>query len=166
MDSHMYEIFLYELKKQCDFATIAHNDLVSALECADIKKFWYSLQSFLIATANISKIFWPDKQGNQKRGEELRQGLDIKDGFSSKIREPRNHFEHFDERLDTWLLSHSNIFDSNISDEPLKDSMGPHLRYFDSRNYVFYYRDKQYPIKPIMDLITDLSSKVGKYIPY
>ena len=38
-------------------ANVAYNDVLVAHKRVDIDRVWYSLQSFLIAFANISKIF-------------------------------------------------------------------------------------------------------------
>jgi len=61
MDSHLQNIFLRELQQQCEYATIAYDDLLHGLSTRDTTRVFHSLQSFLIASANISKIFWPQK---------------------------------------------------------------------------------------------------------
>ncbi len=57
-------------------------------------------------TANVSKLFWPqDKPSAQvkNRCDRLRKlvGLSVDHPLSN--RRLRNHFEHFDERLDKWV---------------------------------------------------------------
>ena len=101
-------------------ANVAHNDVLVAHKRVDIDRVWYSLQSFLIAFANISKIFWTKKQRSyEERGQFLRKLLDVDDSSPFKIRDPRNHFEHFDERIDDWYLSNP---DHNFADA----NIGPH----------------------------------------
>jgi len=89
------EIFIKEIQRQCKFALIAHENMKISLinKCSDL--FWYSLQNFLISTANISKILWPRQKFNQ-RGIKLREYLNIDENSPLKKRTFRNHFEHFD----------------------------------------------------------------------
>ena len=50
-------------------ANVAYNDVFVIHKRVDIDRVWYSLQSFLIAFANISKIFWIKKQTNRIKHE-------------------------------------------------------------------------------------------------
>jgi hypothetical protein len=105
MDSFLSQLFLREIRQQCQFAMSDYKEMTQAIRERDNYKLFHSLQSFLIAAANISKIFWPirDKYYGQ-RGQELRNLLLVDENNSPfKIRDPRNVFEHFDEKLDDWF---------------------------------------------------------------
>ena len=58
-------LFLGEIQRQCNFALIAYEEMktwLNMMKQGDNKgldHFWYSVQSFLVAVANISKIIWP-----------------------------------------------------------------------------------------------------------
>jgi hypothetical protein len=59
-------------------------------------RFWYSVQSLLVAAANISKLLWPTYRGKKEnlvpgRGEELRNSLAI--GEEHAILSPPEHLE-------------------------------------------------------------------------
>ena len=45
--------------------------------------------------------------------------MDVDDSSPFKVSDPRNHFEHFDERIDDWYLSNP---DHNFADA----NIGPH----------------------------------------
>jgi hypothetical protein len=80
-------------------------------------RFWYSVQSLLMAAANVSKLLWPTYRRGENlipcRGEELRKSLAISDEHSPlSDRTLRNHFEHFDARLEHWPASLT--FDSSF----------------------------------------------------
>ena len=90
-------------------------------------RFWYAIDSFLMAGGNVSKAFWPvlpkkptqESERSKLRGQELRRILEVADSslFSYKNRTMRNHFEHFDERLDNWFYNAPNrsvTIDSSI----------------------------------------------------
>src|SRR5262245_31514648 len=69
-------------------------------------RLWYAVQGFLVAAGNISKLLWPsDKPIFPERGPEIRAGLRVEDDSQLKARTLRNHFEHFDERLERWAAS-------------------------------------------------------------
>lgn len=91
--------YLWEIDEQCRYATMAWK----AMQTNDSDVQWYSVQAFLVAVANVSKILWPVKA--TERGERLRKMLSIADTHPFKSRGMRNAFEHSDERLDEWLSS-------------------------------------------------------------
>jgi hypothetical protein len=116
MTMHVYHlrIFQREVARQCDFAFMAHNDLVQALnqlegaprgETDNWNRIWYSIQSLLVASANTSKLLWPERKFDL-RGQQLRSSLKVPQDSSLKSRDFRNHFEYFDERLEDGLTRH------------------------------------------------------------
>jgi hypothetical protein len=50
-----------EVERQCRFAIIAAADLDAALAVLDRDHIWYSVQAFLVAAGNVSKLLWPSK---------------------------------------------------------------------------------------------------------
>lgn len=58
-------LFVGEIQRQCNFALIAYEGMKTSLnemkpgDSNELDNFWYSVQSFLVAVANISKIIWP-----------------------------------------------------------------------------------------------------------
>lgn len=64
--------------------------------------------------AALSRYFWPSPQGKkknpnirklkEKRGKKLRESFDLTDASPLFNRDLRNAWEHFDERLDNYLL--------------------------------------------------------------
>jgi hypothetical protein len=67
---------------------------------------WSSIQSILVATANVSKILWPNIK-YKARGERLRQMLRVEDSNVLSSRKFRNYFEHYDEQVDDWFKNQS-----------------------------------------------------------
>src|SRR2546427_584199 len=87
-----------EIERQCAFALLAWDDLQGAKYRAN--RVWYSIQSLLVAVANISKILWPRKKLDEARGGPLRHHFGIRNDSVLKSREFRNCFEHYDEQLE------------------------------------------------------------------
>lgn len=108
MDEKTLRIFQRAVLQQCEFAFIAMNDLKFFLEQDDQNRIWYSIQSYLIAVANVSKYLWPpvgrkkSDGGRQLRASVLRASLHADQLVTLRNRTLRDHFEHFDERIDKW----------------------------------------------------------------
>jgi hypothetical protein len=136
-----------------------------------IAKLWLSIHAFLVTTANISKMLWPRRSG-EDRATELRASLSIGENdpvFSTlKSNDARNYFEHFDERLDKWVSRSKsrNIADFNpwgkspdlasISDDVVL------FRNFDVSNFAIIYGREIYPLKPVVRALWELYERVRK----
>ena len=75
----------------------------------------YDAQACLTAMANVSKLFKPgipvgkkkDRHGfAEQRGRYLRELFKLSDELRVLERTMRDHYEHYDERLDRWIMSH------------------------------------------------------------
>lgn len=162
----LIELFLREIKHQCEFALIAYTDLVSALNSKTGERVWLSLQSMLISSANISKILYPVNKKYYPRGEELRNKLLVSGNEEFVSRDARNHFEHFDERLDSWYQTskYHNIIDTSIGGDNFisgGENVIDFMRFFNTQRFVFRFRENEYHIHPLGQDIVDLLKKVN-----
>ena len=157
-------IFLIEIEKQCKFAITAFEYISIGLEKNDHNLLWYSLQNFLIAVGNISKILWPSNKAYTKRGEYLRRFFNVEDNSSLKQRTFRNHFEHFDERLEDWAKSSkkNNFIDSNVGSIVSVGGIEDCLRNFDSDTWCLTFQGDQYDIKQVETDIQRILSRIKK----
>ena len=111
-------LFLGEIEYQSQFAAKAAERLVTC-DQRDPIEIWSAVQSILIASANVSKILWPSREQFAPRGAMLRALLDIDDSNALSDRTLRNHFEHYDERIDDWISStHSSVYVDQIIGPP------------------------------------------------
>ncbi len=66
------------------------------------------LQNIVIQAASLSRYLWPSPRKPQevhtKRASRLRQGLAVRDDSALYNRDLRNGLEHFDEKLDLYLM--------------------------------------------------------------
>ena len=165
MEKMLLKIFQTEIKRQCKFAIIAVEQIKMGLENADLDIVWYAIQSFLVAVGNISKNFWPSKNSVYQRREELRKTLSVKNNSPIEPRIFRNHFEHFDERLENWAVSSKrcNFFDSNIGSSNVIAGIDSEdfLRNFDPTSWTLYFRGDKYELKPIIEIVHDLYQKIS-----
>ena len=104
MDREHLLLYLWEIEEQCRYALRAWKEVQDPHADVDTEP-WYSIQALLVAVANVSKFLWPTKKNSLERGKELREALSIEDDHPFNSRNMRNRFEHFDERLDSWIAS-------------------------------------------------------------
>jgi hypothetical protein len=120
---HMNEfqdmIFISEILLQSKIAQRAFERLQATHENFDRLEVWCSIQSILVSAANISKILWPNK--NRLRGKRLREMLKVEADNILSNRKFRNHFEHYDERIEEW-------FDNRPNGVYIDLAMNPSLR--------------------------------------
>lgn len=163
-------IMKIELNRQCSFGLIAASDMEKTLPKRPpvledtqtmMERFWYSVQGFLIAAGNVSKILWPPDKKYEARGQQLRASLSIDDSSPIAPRTFRNHFEHFDERLEDWASSSRGVFvDSNIG-SPRIGGVDPRdfLRNFDPSSFSLTFRGDRYSLRPIVEVMKNLRTK-------
>ena len=163
MDKMLMLIFHTEVERQARYGLIAASDLDAALKSGDMDRIWYSVQSLLIATGNVSKLLWPSKCIVPKRRMELRTSLGVSDSSPIKPRKIRNYFEHFDNELEKWATSshRKNFVDSNIGPMGMISGIKPgdYLRNFDPSKYAITIGGNTYLLKPIVDALRELHVK-------
>jgi hypothetical protein len=75
----------------------------------------------------------------------------------------RNHFEHFDERLERWAVSskHRVFIDAHVRTMGVISGGGPgdSLRNFDPKNFAVTFRGDRYHLLPIVEEIEQLWRK-------
>ena len=173
------ELLMCEIRTQCIFALKAYEDLTKSLELIkhantdELDRFWYSIQAFLVAVSNVSKILWPSAPlGSElppemsSRSENLRNSLLIKQSFPLKPRKFRNYPEHYDMELEEWVAKSKDgmLVDSNIGPIDLDPSTPPgpiaYVRNFDPVRFTLIFRDEEYQIREIAKAISDLTQKI------
>lgn len=87
-----------------------------------------------------------------ERGEELRAILDISDTSPLKNRDLRNHFEHFDVRLEQWAtMSKKRLYiDTNIG--PIREmnfAGDKPMRHFDSETLTIHFQGDSLALIPL-----------------
>jgi hypothetical protein len=169
LEQRVIELFCMEIKKQCSFAIIAFEDINLYLK-NDEERVWYSIHAFLTATANVSKFFWPNpRDGRDKSAEELRKYLNIDNTSAIYQRTLRNHFEHFDDRLEKWALSKKMPFIDSIIceiDQPLIGNIdnSESVRFYDPKKHIVYFMGKKYGLLPIYNEVRELYKKTEQKI--
>lgn len=100
-------IFFGEIVLQAKIARRAAERLEATHDNFDNVEVWCSIQSILVAAGNVSKVLWPSDKKYKMRGERLRQILKVKDENILSDRKFRNHFEHYDSRIEEYFSKQS-----------------------------------------------------------
>lgn len=124
MDRMVLRIFQRQVRDQCRFVLMSGEILNSALPVLRDNEQWpdghmqamdqilYALQNLLTAAANISKALWGSGGKLEEQRRPLRESLGVSDDSPLRSTSLRNHFEHFDERVDVWdkkSTSHNHV---------------------------------------------------------
>lgn len=110
-------VFISEIALQSKIAQRSFERLYAATNSSDQVEIWSSIQSILVASGNISKILWPNSK-YEPRGEKLRQMLKVDKRNVLFDRRFRNHFEHYDERIEEWFNNSSSAVYTDLSMNP------------------------------------------------
>ena len=173
MSQRLDWMFLMELQRQCRFALLAAADAHGAMhntdgsrKPTDMTRFWFAIQGLLAAVGNASKILWPSASKLEPRGLRLRTLLGVADTSCLAPRTFRNHFEHFDERLETWFqqVGSQGFADSCIG--PTNEFGGlsstHYLRNYATDTQTMWFRGDSYDLIPVANEVKSLLDRVSK----
>jgi hypothetical protein len=119
---------------------------------------------------NISYLLWPPTPRIKNRGKRLRRSLSVEDDSPLRARKFRDHFTHFDERLDEWALSSEDheYADSNVGITPGKGVLfwfaeGEYLRNIvrtgNPFEFAITFRGETLSLPPIIEAVQELTQK-------
>ena len=150
-------IFLSEIVLQSKIAQRAAERLKVSEDNFDNIEIWASIQSILVAAANVSKILWPNKK-YEKRGEHLRKLLKVADDSPLADRKFRNHFEHYDDRIEEWFKSHrSGVYIDLAMNPSLPGRMfNNNHRGYNSFNGTLVFRDESLDLNEVVKSLETL----------
>lgn len=132
-----------------------------ALSESNTEAILNELQNVVIQGAALSRYLWPVRKEHEKRGQMLRAFIGVTDESPLKARELRNEMEHFDEKLDHYLVNGivGNIFPQYVGLLPESDGVPCHIfRAYYVDVGLFELLGKRYEIQSIADEIWRLHS--------
>ena len=149
-----------EIVTQSKFAERAADHLAKASDPIEV---WCSIQSILVAAANVSKILWPVGKSYMARGKRLRELLGVDDRNLLSDRTLRNHFEHYDERIEDWFDNNNSAvyMDSRIDPfEPTPWSL-PRLyqRSYNPTSQKLSFRDETIDLAGLLSALAEVREK-------
>ena len=154
--------YIQEALCQLDFAEQSYDSFLKSVKANDVRSVFYHLHHFIVHVSNIDKLV--DAKADSERARILNGQIDLSDIDLKPIRKLRNHLEHFDERLDTWVTKHYGhaFFDMNIATGAKGFPWETSLRGLDGETYKFYGEDFSLP--SVVEAIRKLESILRKLI--
>lgn len=122
----------------------------------------------LTHVAGLSKFFWPARNENplyKARGKKLRSAFGIDKSSALYNRELRNALEHFDERLDDFLLQDrvGNFYAApTVGSISTLSNLDFVFRFLDTDQKIFVLFGKEYPFGSLRDAINEILRKTEK----
>ena len=125
----------------------------------------------LTHVAGLSRFFWPPgkKDINKARGQKLREVFGLDNTSPLYDRKARNALEHFDERLDEFLLQDlaGYVFPGPVvgSITEINDVLNKMFRFIDPTNEIFILLGEKYsfgPLKKIVDGVLEKAMKMNE----
>lgn len=153
-------VLIGEIVNQSKFAERAFNQLTQSTDSVDV---WASIQSILVASANVSKILWPVRVQSEWRGKLLREQLGIEEDNLISDRTIRNHLEHYDERIEDWCTNVKSAVYMDSRIDPFERSpMGIHQ--FSHRSYnpttrTLSFRNESIDLTAVLAVLTKIREK-------
>ena len=163
------------------FSAITHQYLLGQWFARDLNKLlddesapalsiWVPIQGLLTVGAMISKTLWPTGRSKKsvERGLALRAALQIEHLPVLEDRAVRNSFEHFDERLDSFLEKKASVIvDSNIGPKDFlvyPEGHEPvHLRHFNPATLVTSVLEKEINLVDLWAGIEQVQERIGAW---
>ena len=163
MKEFAYMAYLSEIVFQIKIAQRAADRLPVDPGNFDQIEVWCSIQSILVATGNVSKILWPVSKKSQDRGEKLRELLSIDENNIIADRSFRDHFEHYDERIEALFNSQSSGGYIDLAFNPFKPTKWELPKYY-QRAYnqvdrILTFRDKTLDLKEVLNALEEIKLK-------
>jgi len=152
-------IFLGEIVLQSKIAFRANERLEATKDNFDNLEVWCSIQSILVSVANVSKILWPTYKKYEKRGERLRKILKVEDSNPLSNREFRNHFEHYDSRIEDWFSNRSGGVYVDLAMNPSlngRELENFHHRGYNSFNNTLIFRGELLDLNEILKALEEI----------
>jgi len=164
-----YEAFyIHSILYAADRSSIAFEQYkVAVADEEELATIVALVQEALTHAAALSRFFWPSpRKGDhlaRARGEKLRSAFGLDDTSPLSSRDVRNAIEHFDERLDQFLLPErfGYFFPEPLvgSHELADEEIGNIFKLVDPEQEIIVLLGEKHEFGPIRDAVFDIYSK-------
>lgn len=153
-----WRIYIREAMTQLNFAKRSLAEFDDAYNAEDIPRIFFNLHHFIVHVANVDKLL--DAKVGSDRAALLNGRIDLNGIDLKPFRRLRNHLEHFDERLDSWVKHYDGhaFFDMNLVTGVKGFPLKAFLRALDGEIFKFYGED--YSLRPLRDAVNELHSRL------
>lgn len=159
-------VFMGEIVLQSKIAQRAAERLQATNDNFDQIEVWSSIQSILIAAGNVSKILWPQEKKYESRGEKLRKLLNVDKSNLLFDRKFRNHFEHYDDRIEVWFKNQSSAAYRDLAMNPSMSNFEymSNNRGYNSFNNTLIFRGESLDLGAVLNALEELRLNCSQYV--
>lgn len=161
-------VFISEIVLQSKIAELSAKRLSAIKDNFDQIEVWSSIQSILVAAGNVSKILWPQEKKYAVRGKRLRELLKVDDNNLLSDRSLRNHFEHYDDRIEKWFKGRSSAVYSDLAIDPLKSMRRNfptnHHRAYDPLTQTLTFRGESFDLAAVLKELKEIRIKCSDFV--
>lgn len=152
------KIYVGEVEHQIHYAKMCFENYKKARQDGDIPLIFFYVHHFVVHAANIDKLLMP--KPTNPRMKILGKYFDLASINLKEFRRLRNHLEHFDERLDNWVLNHEGhtFFDMNLVDGTRGFPEKAFLRAMDGDVFKFY--GESYDLSLMFDQLAEIEKQI------
>ena len=167
MDRTTLALLTHELRNQCVYTETAFRVFNQSLEQQAAQAAFFAAQSILLTASQIGCMLWPPRARSRKRGEAIRQILQLPEKHPLNDKRLLTIWEHADEKLDDWLgrTKGQQIAFDHIG--PLEKFAGAPeseeniYRMYDPTSMVFYFRGEGFKLQAIATAISEIYSRAN-----
>ncbi|MGL3001669.1 hypothetical protein [Flavobacterium sp. RSSB_23] len=158
-------VFLGEIVLQVKIARKANERLKATHNNLDNVEVWCSIQSILVAAANVSKILLPPNKKYKSRGERLQKILEIEQGNILFDRKFRNHFEHYDERIEEYFNINQQVVYVDLVMNPMFGGrmLSNTHRGYNSFDNTVVFRNETLALNEVLNALEEVFEKCKPY---
>jgi hypothetical protein len=156
VDTFLLRVFQRQVADQCRFVMASVPIINQASSTGNHDSLWMGCQMFVVGAGNASKALWGEGRSRSTiapHRQRLRDSLGVTDTSPLYKLDIRNHFEHYDERIDRWWANsvHHNLLDRMIGPPGMVSGLADvdMFRVFDPATGSIFFWGEQYPLQPI-----------------
>jgi hypothetical protein len=158
------QVFIGEIVLQSKIAKRAFERLTATQDHIEV---WCEIQLILMAAGNVSKIFWPQEKKYRARGAYLRKLLNVAKRNLLSDRKFRNHFEHYDDRIETWFEENPSAVYMDLAIDPFKSVLGNfpvnYHRAYDPSTQTLTFRGETFDLVAVLNALEEIRLKCGQF---
>jgi hypothetical protein len=160
-------VFIGEIAHQAAIAKAAAKH-TGKLSDYDRYEVWGAIHVILASAGIVSKILWPIKKASSARGKVLRELLNVDELSPLSKRKFRDHFEHYDERVEEWFEGKASAGYTDYVIDPFPPTWGWDLdtrhRVYDPLNNVLRFRGESMDLGAILKALEEIRLKCGNFV--
>jgi len=168
MDNFLINIYTEQIKDQLNEAELCFEEIKNNL--TNNSAVFGAIHHFLVHVSNIVKLIQPnakdDNDFRKYRAISLKKTYPILPTLNPNEIHVRNDYEHYDERIDYWVINskNHNYADKNIGPVTAIKGLDPkdNFRWFDNAKMTLYFCGREYHLNDLFLYIQEVKKAINE----